>query len=297
MTRLEADGLRPRRPWTNCFGRFVGRSDVLGRPGPKSRDRNAYPSDQARKAGPADHSLKISIAKIAPTCGLARHGNHSIESRSRPSPGRAKASSDWTCWPPCWHRCGGTVVTRTCPSGWATAIDGIRDVQNTAAPPRSVALFAHLALFAQPPTSPSRRHTSHAVSPFSAGFGAIIPPYDEANATHRVTTCEPWSPDCCQQVFPIVLIGQIGQISKKKSSRVNQTAMSQLRASLQVAVVSANECPASPLKRQILNQHVAAAFGQSVCTMGFCRSRKHTSHSSVHRRKLILRGDTEPCVL
>lgn len=39
-------------------------------PAPKSRDRNDYPSDQAREAGPADPALKISIMNIAPTGGL-----------------------------------------------------------------------------------------------------------------------------------------------------------------------------------------------------------------------------------
>lgn len=63
-----------------------------GLPAPKSRDRNDYPSDQARKAGPADPALEISIMNTAPMGGLARDGSHSIGSGSKLSPACAKIS-------------------------------------------------------------------------------------------------------------------------------------------------------------------------------------------------------------
>lgn len=50
---------------------------------PKSRDRNDYPSDQARKAGPADPALEISIMNIAPTGGLPSRYRIEVEADDR----------------------------------------------------------------------------------------------------------------------------------------------------------------------------------------------------------------------
>lgn len=53
-------------------------------PAPKSRDRNDYPSDQARdKAGPADPALKISIMNIAPTGGIPSRYRIEVEADDR----------------------------------------------------------------------------------------------------------------------------------------------------------------------------------------------------------------------
>lgn len=83
VTRPKGDGLRRdgRGPIASVARRAF-RSPGVVLP-TKSRDRNDYPSDQARKAGPADPIFKISIMETAPTGrqagGLARDGSHIIE--------------------------------------------------------------------------------------------------------------------------------------------------------------------------------------------------------------------------
>lgn len=53
--------------------------------------------------------------------------------------------------------------------------------------------YSHFSLFSPGRPLAIAYGTIRAEGPFSAGFGAIFPPYDEAKPTHRVTTCEPWS--------------------------------------------------------------------------------------------------------